>query len=89
MISLLIPCSVFRRLTADYRFSQLKQRIVGRGGRIQVGKARFFPVFSRLSGKSAETGSQQTAPTANKQKRPRKGPLLFIGNSSSLPISLL
>jgi hypothetical protein len=42
----------------------MKQSITGRGGRIQVGKARLFPVYSRLSGKSAETGSQQTAHTA-------------------------
>ena len=33
----------------------------------------FFPVFFRLSGKFAETGSQQTAPTANKPKGPRAG----------------
>ena len=29
-----------------------------------MGKAHFFPVFSCLSGKLAETGSQQTVPTA-------------------------
>ena len=34
-------------------------------GRIQLERARFFPVFSRLTGKSTETGSQQTAPTAS------------------------